>query len=398
MYHLNETTLSEQLTGMNINYFDNAATSWPKPAATIAAMQRFNECIGGSPGRSGHRLSIDAGRTVLEARELVSTLLGVENILRIVFTKNATEALNIGVFGLLNPGDHVITSSMEHNSVMRPLRAMADQGIDVSVVPCSPEGVLDPQDVEHTIRGTTKAIYLTHASNVTGTIMPLAEIGRIAHDHGVIFCVDAAQTAGIIPIDVEGMYIDLLAFTGHKSLFGPQGTGGLYVGQGLEKELLPIMRGGTGSLSESENHPDFLPDRYESGTLNAIGLAGLAAGIRFVLQEGIENIRTRERMLMGALVEGLESIDGVRVFGCRDAHQQTAVVSFVMPCMSPSDIALALDEEFHIMARPGLQCAPAAHKTIGTFPEGTLRLSPGYFTTEDQVQHVITAISQIAHR
>jgi len=276
-----------------IIYMDNAATSWPKPEGTMKAMAEYSHSIGASPGRSGHRMSLDAGRVVLDARESVSELFCVKNLLRVVFTKNATEALNIAIAGLLMPGDHVITSGMEHNSVMRPLRLMEKKGVELSIIPCSPSGEMNPEDVSRCIKKNTRAIYLTHASNVTGTIMPIADIGKIAREKGVIFCVDAAQTAGVIPIDVEEMCIDILAFTGHKSIFGPQGTGGFYMTEGLEKEVCPIMTGGTGSRSESEEHPDFLPDRYESGTPNVIGIAGLNAGIRFIRSIGIETIRKR---------------------------------------------------------------------------------------------------------
>lgn len=383
---------------MNTLYFDNAATSWPKPPDTLSAMSVYSETIGASPGRSGHRLSIEAGRIVLAAREAIAELIGVENILRIIFTKNATEALNIAIFGLLKPGDHVITSGMEHNAVMRPLRAMEKRGIKVSVIACSSSGELDPQDIDRAIQPDTRAVYLTHASNVTGTILPVTEIGGITKEKGVLFCVDVAQTAGVIPIHVPSMNIDLLAFTGHKSLYGPQGTGGLFVSNGLEKEVTPIMMGGTGSRSESERHPEFLPDRYESGTLNAIGIAGLNAGVRFVLNQGVDAIRRKEAELTDLLICGLSSIPGVRVFGCGDARKQTAVVSFGMECKGPGDIALALDEEFNVMSRPGLQCAPAAHRTIGTFPEGTVRLSPGYFNTEEDVERVVAAVAKVARQ
>ena len=258
---------------MDLLYFDNAATSWPKPEETQSAMNRYLREIGGSPGRSGHRLSIEAGRIVLEAREAVAQLFGVDDPFRIVFTKNATEALNIAFRGLLNAGDHVITSSMEHNSVMRPLRTLEGEGVEVSVLPCSVRGELDPETIPPAIRPNTKAIILTHASNVTGTILPIGEAGRVAREHGLVLIVDAAQTAGILPIAVEAMGIDLLAFTGHKSLFGPPGTGGLYIREGMEARIRPLMTGGTGSRSEFEEQPLFLPDKFEAGTPNTIGLA-----------------------------------------------------------------------------------------------------------------------------
>jgi len=381
-----------------IIYMDNAATSWPKPEETMKAMAEYFHSIGASPGRSGHRMSLDAGRVVLDARESVSELFGVKNLLRVVFTKNATEALNIAISGLLKPGDHVITSGMEHNSVMRPLRLMEKRGVELSIIPCTLSGEMDPEDVRRHIKKNTRAIYLTHASNVTGTIMPIAETGKIAREKGVIFCVDAAQTAGAIPIDVEKMSIDILAFTGHKSLFGPQGTGGLYMAEELEKGICPIMTGGTGSRSESEEHPDFLPDRYEAGTANVIGIAGLNAGIRFIRSVGIEAIREKESELTAILVEGLKSIPEVTLYGCDDAKKQTAVVSFNIAGMDCSEVAMALDEEFNIMSRPGLQCAPAAHNTIGTFSAGTVRLSLGYFLEKDDIQAVLFAVEKLVQR
>ncbi|MDP1989637.1 MAG: aminotransferase class V-fold PLP-dependent enzyme [Syntrophales bacterium] len=377
-----------------ILYFDNAATSWPKPAEMIKAMIRYNGMIGGNPGRSGHHRSLDAGRIILEAREALAELFGC-NALRMVFTKNATEALNISLLGLLHAGDHVITSSMEHNSVMRPLRFLESQGMQLSVIPCSREGLLNPEDVRAAIRPQTRLVVVTHASNVTGTIQPLAELGRMTRDHGIIFCVDAAQTAGALPIHVDEMAIDLLAFSGHKSLFGPQGTGGLYIREGLEKQLRPLMMGGTGSRSEFERQPDFMPDKYESGTPNTIGLAGLGAGVRFVLVEGVETIRSKEKSLTEQFLRGLASLRGITIYGPLSAVSRTAVVSFNIAGVSPSDAALEFDERFRIMCRPGLHCAPAAHRTIGTFSRGTIRFGFGYFNTEEEISLALEAIRSL---
>lgn len=379
-------------------YMDNAATSWPKPEETLTAMADYARSVGANPGRSGHSMSVDAGRVILDTRVAIAELFGVTNPLRIIFTKNATEALNIAILGLLKQGDHVITSGMEHNSVMRPLREMEKRGVEVSVIPCSSAGEMNPDDVDRAIKKTTRAIYLTHASNVTGTIMPISEVGRIAREHEVLFCVDAAQTAGVIPISVEEMSVDLLAFTGHKSLYGPQGTGGLYIRNGLESELSPLTMGGTGSRSESQEHPDFLPDKFESGTPNSIGIAGLGAGIRFIKRTGIESIRKKEGELTALLIDGLASIPGTTLYGCLDSERQTAVVSFNLEGMSPAEVALALDEEFSIMSRPGLQCAPAAHQTMGTFSEGTVRLSPGYFLEKTDIERSIGAVETLACR
>ena len=290
----------------DIVYFDNAATSWPKPKRVVEAVKNFLETSCANPGRSGHRMSVEAARVLFEAREKLAKLFNAPDPLRIIFTKNATEALNIVFFGLLREGDHVITTSMEHNSVIRPLRFLQENmGVELDIVRCSERGELDPDDVKRFIKRNTKLIVMLHGSNVTGTVMPVSQVGEVAREYGVFFCVDAAQTAGSIPIDVQSMNIDLLAFTGHKSLYGLQGTGGLYVGEGVEKFLIPLTMGGTGSRSEVEYQPDFLPDKYESGTPNAVGIGGLLEGVNFVLSEGVEKIRRKEEVLTARLIEGL---------------------------------------------------------------------------------------------
>jgi cysteine desulfurase / selenocysteine lyase len=377
-------------------YLDNAATSWPKPPETLSAMLSYMQDMGGSPGRSGHRLSIEAARIIFETRERLAELFQAPDPLRIVFTKNATEALNIAVFGMLKPGDHVITSGMEHNSVMRPLRAMEKRGVDITIVRCSPEGGLDPGDIVKSVRNNTRAIFLIHASNVTGTIMPVSEIGCIARAHGLVFCVDAAQTAGCYPIDLQDMNADMLAFTGHKSLFGPSGTGGLYIRGGLEKEVDPICVGGTGSRSEHEEQPDFLPDRYEAGTPNTAGIAGLGAGVKFILERGVDLIKKREEHLVRMLIDGIRELPGIILYGQTDTVLRVPIVSFNIDGLDPAEAAFKLDEHFGIMSRPGLHCAPAAHKTIGTCPRGTVRLSVSYFNTEEQIIAAIIALSKIS--
>lgn len=382
-----------------IIYFDNAATSYPKPEEVIQAMVHFSRMIGGSPGRSAHRLSIDAARVIYEARERVCQLFGFKNSSRVVFGANATEGINQGLKGVLRAGDHVITSSMEHNSVMRPLRAMVEEGLELTVVPCSPGGFLDPQDAKKAIRPNTRMLAVNHASNVVGTLQPLEELGNICREKNILFFVDAAQSAGAIPIDMEQEKIDLLAFTGHKALFGPQGTGGLLIGERVdEKELIPMKRGGTGSRSELEEQPDFLPDLCESGTPNSVGIAGLLAGLDFVLKEGVEKIRDQERRLTGRLLRGLLEIPGVTVYGPRDARKQLATVSFNLQGVAPSEVSLRLDEDFGILCRVGLHCAPAAHRTLGTFPEGTVRFGLSYLNREEEVEEALQAVGQIARR
>ncbi|MFA5284763.1 MAG: aminotransferase class V-fold PLP-dependent enzyme [Smithellaceae bacterium] len=385
---------------MKTIYLDNAATSFPKPEAMLAAMTAYQQAIGANPGRSGHGLSIDAGRIVYETRETLARLFNSEDPLRIVLTKNSTEALNIVLKGALKPDDHVITSSMEHNSVMRPLRFLESQGVRVSVIPCSPRGELDPEDIKKAIRPATKMVVMTHASNVTGTILPVEAVGAIIREKGdILFCVDAAQTAGALPMDVQKLKIDLLAFTGHKSLYGPQGTGGLYIRKGLEKGIAPLMMGGTGSRSEFEAQPDFMPDKYESGTPNTIGFAGLGAGATYLAGQTMERIRAKEEQLTRRFLERLEAFkDQVTVYGLIDAARQTAVISFNVKNISPSDAAMFFEENFGILCRPGLHCAPAAHRTIGTFPQGTVRFSFGFFNTSRDVDRAAKAVMALIDR
>jgi len=378
-------------------YFDNAATSWPKPEAMINAMINFNANIGANPGRSGHRLSIEAGRIVFNTRETIASLLGAADPHSIIFTRNATEGMNTVLHGLLQPGDHVITSSMEHNSVMRPLRVLEKRGVELSVVKCSNTGDIDPDDISVAIKKNTKMIVVTHASNVTGTIMPVANIAEVARRNGLVLCVDAAQTAGSVPINVQKDDIDILVFTGHKSLYGPQGTGGFYIRKGLENKISPLEYGGTGSRSEFEEQPEFMPDRFESGTPNAIGIAGLGAGVAYVADMGVDAIRSKEIALTSLFMDGICSIKGVKIYGGRDPAQRTALVSFTLDVMNPSEVAFNLDERFDIMSRPGLHCAPSAHRTIGTFPDGTVRFSFGMFTTENEIITGIKAIEILSH-
>ena len=379
-------------------YLDNAATSWPKPEAVYQAMDSFMRHTGASPGRSGHLLSVAAARIIYETREALCQLFGIGEPSHLVFTSNATEALNLAIKGLLHPGDHVIASSMEHNSVIRPLRALERGGVGVTLAGCASDGSLDPDEIKQAIRPNTKLIVLNHASNVVGTVLPVAEAGRIARDHNVILLVDASQSAGCFPIDVEVMNIDLLAFSGHKSLFGPQGTGGLYIRQGIESRLEPLKYGGTGSYSEHENQPDFLPDKYESGTPNTVGLAGLGAGVRFVLQQGLDNIRKKEEKLTMLLLDGLAAIPGISCYGCMNPADRVAVVSFNVSGLAPSEVALQLEEDWRIMCRPGLHCSPVAHKTLRTFPQGSVRLSPGHFNSLQDIEKTIEAVRQIARK
>ena len=377
-------------------YLDNAATSWPKPDSVIQAMNQFDHNIGSNPGRSGHHLSIEAGRILFDTREILSELFGISDPLRIAFTSNITHSLNIVIQGLLNPGDHVITTSIEHNSVMRPLRELETHGVELSVMNCSSSCIFDPEQIHKYIKSNTKLIITTHASNVTGAVMPVAGIGKIASQYGIPFCVDCAQTAGVLNIDVDKLYIDILCFTGHKSLYGPMGTGGLYIKKDLEQKIRPLMFGGTGSRSEFEVQPDFMPDKYESGTLNTIGIAGLYEGIKFVRDTGIENIHARESLLLNRFISGISEIKKVILYGPENNKERVAVSAFNIEGLSPSDVSYYLDENYSILTRPGLHCAPSAHKTIGTFPSGTSRISFGFFNTDEEVDTAIKAISELS--
>jgi cysteine desulfurase family protein len=377
-------------------YLDHAATSWPKPPEVVAAMTHFLEHAGGNPGRAGHRLSIDAGRIVFRTRERLAELFNAADPLSVIFTLNATHAVNLVLRGLLRSGDHVITSGIEHNAVMRPLRFLEQNGVRLSVIPCDHCGILDPQDFARAVEKSTRLIVVTHASNVTGTKLPVSEIAAIARSAGVYLLVDAAQSAGAVPIDTRAMGIDLLAFTGHKGMQGPPGTGGLIIGERVNaKELTPLVRGGTGSRSEHEIQPEDLPDKFESGTLNGPGIAGLGAGLHFVLERGIDQIRAHEIALAQRLTEGLGNIPGVRLFGPDDWKKRTAVVSFTSDKFQTSEIGFRLDEEFGILCRVGLHCAPAAHRTIGSFPAGTVRLAPGPQTAVNEIDATIAAVARI---
>lgn len=375
-------------------YLDNAATTWPKPEQTIAAMEECVRLYGANPGRGGHKMSLTAGRIVFHAREEVARLFNVKDPARIAFSGNATESLNLAIKGLLKPGDHVITSSMEHNAVARPLHVMKGRGVEVTEVKCSVTGELDPDDVRKAIRPNTKAVVILHASNVTGTIMPVNEIGEITREREICFIVDVSQTAGFLDIDVNTMNVDLMAFTGHKGLFGPQGTGGLYIREGVN--LTPLKEGGTGSKSELPEQPEDMPDKYESGTVNTPGLAGLGAGVKFIKSRGLDRIRKHEYELLSKFLNGLTQIPAIEVYGPLDPAKQVPVVSFNIKDQDSSEVAFILDKAFDIACRSGLHCAPAAHRTIGTIQRGTVRASFSAFNTESDVDMMLDALEKTA--
>ncbi|MTI48633.1 aminotransferase class V-fold PLP-dependent enzyme [Sporosalibacterium faouarense] len=376
-------------------YLDNAATSFPKPEKVYEAIMSVMKDYGANPGRSGHKLALKAGRGIYETRELLSKLFNISNPMNIIFTSNATDGLNLAIKGILKPGDHVITTSMEHNSVLRPLKALEKLGIETSIVQCDSKGCISVQDIEDNINEDTKLIITTHASNVTGTIFPIKEIGNIADKNNIIYMVDAAQTAGVYDIDVENMKIDILAFPGHKSLLGPQGTGGVYIREGID--VMQMKEGGTGSKSDLLIQPEMLPDKFESGTPNTPGIIGLGAGVQYILDKGIENIRKHEKNMTKYFLDELKKIELVRIYGPCDAEKQAPVVSINIGDEDSSEVSYILDKVFDIGVRPGLHCAPLAHKTIGTFEQGTVRFSLGTFTTHQDIEKALEAIKNIVN-
>jgi cysteine desulfurase family protein len=370
--------------------------SWPKPPAVIDAMRRALDDAGGNPGRSSHRLAMRASEIVYECREKLAQLFHIGDPLRIAFTANATAALNLALKGTLKPGDHAVFSSMEHNAVWRPLARLRERGVRLSMAAAGADGVVSAESVERAMERDTRLIALVHASNVNGAINPVAEIGRIAQQRGAMLLVDAAQTAGAVPIDVAAMHIDLLAFPGHKGLLGPAGTGGLYVRDPIRLETL--VEGGTGSDSASELQPSYMPDRYESGTLNTSGIAGLNAAVGYVLDRGVAAIESAERRLATILMDGLRSIPRIRLYGPDDAGAKTGVISFTMEGRDPVVLADELEREFDVASRAGLHCAPLAHRTQGTGASGAVRFSLGESSTEQDIHAALSAVRTLAQR
>jgi cysteine desulfurase / selenocysteine lyase len=381
-------------TNKRIVYLDNAATSWPKPPGVVHAVRQTLENALGNPGRTSHRLSMEAADMILECRENIARLFGIVNPLRVCFMANATEALNCAMKGMLMPGDHVICSGMEHNSVWRPLTALQKIGVELSIAETDGYGTVEVSNIERTLRNNTKLIVILHASNVNGAIQPIGEIGSLAHRRGVPMLVDAAQTAGSLPLDVEAMHIDLLAFPGHKGLLGPQGTGGLYVGEKLE--VRPLKEGGTGSESNSPHQPSYYPDRLESGTQNLPGIAGLNEAVRYLLHQGVAEIARLEGALTQHLLKGLTTIDRVVVYGPPVGQPRASVVSFNIREMDPVYVAAELEKRADIACRPGLHCAWLAHRTQGTQQGGTVRLSPGPFTTMAEIEITLQIVTELA--
>ncbi|HZX35098.1 MAG TPA: aminotransferase class V-fold PLP-dependent enzyme [Thermodesulfobacteriota bacterium] len=370
-------------------YLDNAATSFPKPDAVVKRINEVLRRIGGNPGRGSHRMSVEAGRVVFSARESVASLFNIADSSRVVFTKNATEAINVVLKGLLKKGDHAITTSFEHNSVVRTLARLEREGVSVTKVSGKVPGLVVASDIEKAITPKTRLVVMVHASNVIGAIQPVRDIGRLLKKKGITFVVDAAQTAGVIPIDMDKDNMDVLIATGHKALFGPQGTGFFCLKEDIDFE--PLLDGGTG---EADVMLD-VPDRFETGTINTPGVGGLGAGAEFVLKEGVKKIRLRETALIAQILDGFKRMPGIKVVGPRDAKERVSLVSFIVEGKTAVDVGAMLDADFAIMMRCGIHCAPDAHRNAGTFPHGTARVSPGYFNTHEEIEEFLKAMAGI---
>jgi cysteine desulfurase / selenocysteine lyase len=376
-------------------YLDNAATSFPKPESVYQALDRFARNDLANPGRAGHKMALAAERALDDCRHLLNQFFHGEGPERFVFTLNCTDALNMAFKGVLADGDHVITTDLEHNSVSRPLRKMELDGrISLTRIKADAGGTVHPDDFRKAFTPRTRLIALTHGSNVLGTIQPVAEVGRIARERGLIFLVDAAQTAGTMPIDVQAMNIDLLAFPGHKSLLGPTGTGALYVSPRVQ--VRAWREGGTGGDSSNETQPKEFPYFLEGGTPNVLGVAGLKAGVKFVQEKGLDELHAHEMRLIDRLWRRLDEMPGYQVFGHRDLALRVSTISFRAENLPAAEIGGILDQAFEVAVRPGLHCAPYIHRSLGTFPEGAVRVSPGPFNTEADIDHLAHALAEIS--
>ena len=381
-------------------YLDNGSTSYPKAPGVGEAVRTFIEEIGTNVNRGGYEAAYAAEDVIIETREKLCKLFNFDKLRNVIFTPSITYSLNYVIKGYLCPGDHVLVSSMEHNAMMRPLTQMTDHGVSFDRIPCNRDGELMVDAIESMIRPNTKAIMMLHASNVCGTLMPLEQVGEICQRHGIKFIVDAAQTAGSIAIDMKAMHIDVLTFTGHKSLLGPQGIGGFLVSDEVAKEMIPLVTGGTGSVSDSEIQPDFMPDKFESGTQNIPGIYGLHAALSYLEKTGIENIHAHEMELCGAFIEKIDGLNNpnIRLVGTRKMDQRGPVVSLDFIGQDNAEISFRLDSEYGISTRCGMHCAPNAHKTLETYPQGTVRFAFGFRNAMEDVDYAVDAIREILQK
>ena len=379
-------------------YFDNASTSFPKAEGVAEAVYHYIKDCGCNINRGGYDEAYQAEETVLRTRQQLTELFHGPDCRNVVFTRNITESLNVLLKGFLKAGDHVLVSAMEHNAVMRPLTQLTEQGVSFDRIPCGADGTLDVSAMDRLLRENTRAVVMLHASNVCGTLMPIETVGAFCHAHGLRFILDTAQTAGVFPIDMEAMHIDALAFTGHKGLLGPQGIGGFLLQPDMVPLLQPLIAGGTGSISHEEQMPSFMPDRFEAGTMNLPGIMGLHAALCWLERETIDAVRSHELELTERFLSGALDIPCLRVVGRRDISGRAGVVSVVPENADPALVADALGREYGIMVRVGLHCAPNAHKTLGTFPTGTIRFSFGRWNTPQQVDTALSALRELCGR
>ena len=381
-------------------YLDNASTTFPKPDAVPQAVYRYMTTQGANINRGCYDSAYDVEELVFETRQMLCDMFGGADCKNVVFTKNVTESLNVILKGFLRPGDHVLVSSMEHNAMMRPIRQLEAAGVEFDRIPCDEQGNLIFSALEGMVRPNTRAIAMMHASNVCGTVLPIRQVGEFCRDHGLKFIVDCAQTAGVFPIDMEEDCIDALAFTGHKGLLGPQGIGGFILKEEMIGLIDPLLSGGTGSISHTEEIPAFMPDRFEPGTMNLPGIMGLHAGLSWLAETGIDAVREHELKLTARFLSGLEKLEGeglIRIVGRRDLQSRTGVVSIQTLTKELSQAAFELDAEYGIQTRVGLHCAPSAHTTLGTYPTGTIRFSFGWFNTDADIDAALHALEEICH-
>ena len=374
-------------------YFDNAATTLRKPRCVIEAVTEAMGSMGNS-GRGGHDGALSAARTIYDTRAALAKLFGAEGPERIAFTANSTEALNMAIKGLLAPGDHVITTALEHNSVLRPLYELEDRGMELTILPADTLGNICCEDFEKEIRPTTRAIVTTHGSNLTGNLLDIERIGSVARAHGLTYIVDASQTAGVFDIDVQRMNIDILCFTGHKGLLGPQGTGGLYVREGIE--IRPLLSGGSGVQTYLRSHPPQMPTALEAGTLNGHGIAGLGAAVKYLQETGLDTIRQKEQALMRVFYEAVREIPGITVYGDFSSMDRCAIVSLNVRDYDSGEVSDTLSESYGIATRPGAHCAPLMHRALGTVDQGAVRFSFSHFNTEEEIKIAVSALQELA--
>jgi cysteine desulfurase family protein len=377
-------------------YLDNAATSWPKPETVYRAVDDYQRRLGAPAGRSAYSEAAEAERLVISCRKRIADLINLGDPTRVIFTQNGTDSLNLALHGLLKAGDHVVTTVCEHNSVLRPLSFLAERGVTTTYVSCDGQGYVDPNAIRRAITPKTRLIALIHASNVTGAIQPAEAVGKIANDHGIYFLLDAAQSLGHVRIDVAKLGCHLLAAPGHKGLLGPLGSGLLYVAPGVERHLQPVRQGGTGTKSDQDRQPEELPDRFESGNLSVPAIVGLEAGVTHVAQIGAALIEGQSRGLVQRLLSGLGGLPGIQLYGPSTGNDRVGVVSLNIVGFDPRELAAILDAQWHIQTRAGLHCAPRMHGALKTLPSGTLRLSLGHFTTQEEIDAAISALSELA--